>query len=489
MSGEENGAARSRAISPIELLSIAGFSFGIAWMIVVFYWFFRFFPQNVSASSRDFAQLWVFVGMACGFFIIHLLGKNPKFTPFSSEKALAGGVVVLALPVAALFELEGMCCPFPLMCFLSLLTGAAGSFVVVCWLDICSRLRTTMFGRFTGLSFLFGTLAFALTAVAAGESSVLFGSFYALASIGLVLFVNDLADANDERAHLESIVKGWGFAREIDPSLFMLGIAFGMTFAWVFREGDSSVFLGLISIAPGALLISLLSALHVRIEVTMMLRILLCVCVASCVFMPLASERGRLACSLVVIAAWAMFSSLNYSFMIKKSVVMRDAPLFRQAPLRLAIPEMGFALGWVIIYLCTLAFGAGSEPFTWISSFVSVALVAVFMLFFPAQGHHTMDGEPVPASQGSYLGLAEKEAWDLRIRAVVEKYRLTPREEDILRHLARGRNAAYIQEQLVVSPHTVKSHVYNIYKKLDVHSQQQLIDLVDYISLEESGRL
>lgn len=67
----------------------------------------------------------------------------------------------------------------------------------------------------------------------------------------------------------------------------------------------------------------------------------------------------------------------------------------------------------------------------------------------------------------------------------MERHQLTPREEEILRYLARGRNTAYIQEKLVVSPHTVKTHVYNIYKKLDVHSQQQLIDLVDMAALDE----
>ena len=44
--------------------------------------------------------------------------------------------------------------------------------------------------------------------------------------------------------------------------------------------------------------------------------------------------------------------------------------------------------------------------------------------------------------------------------------------------LARGRDRTYIQEQLVISRNTVKSHVKHIYTKLDVHSQQDLIDLI-----------
>ena len=45
--------------------------------------------------------------------------------------------------------------------------------------------------------------------------------------------------------------------------------------------------------------------------------------------------------------------------------------------------------------------------------------------------------------------------------------------------LARGRDRTYIQEQLVVSRNTVKANVKHIYAKLDIHSHQDLIDLVE----------
>lgn len=62
---------------------------------------------------------------------------------------------------------------------------------------------------------------------------------------------------------------------------------------------------------------------------------------------------------------------------------------------------------------------------------------------------------------------------------VVKRYGLTPKEAEIVELLARGRNSQAIQEKLVVSRNTVKTHVKNIYLKLDVHSQQELIDLVE----------
>ena len=63
---------------------------------------------------------------------------------------------------------------------------------------------------------------------------------------------------------------------------------------------------------------------------------------------------------------------------------------------------------------------------------------------------------------------------------LAREYRLTSRETDVLRLLARGRNAAYIQQELALTHSTVKSYVADVYRKLNVHSHQELIDLVEH---------
>ena len=45
--------------------------------------------------------------------------------------------------------------------------------------------------------------------------------------------------------------------------------------------------------------------------------------------------------------------------------------------------------------------------------------------------------------------------------------------------LAKGHNAAYIQDKLCISKSTSKTHISHIYRKLDIHSQQELLSMVE----------
>lgn len=56
---------------------------------------------------------------------------------------------------------------------------------------------------------------------------------------------------------------------------------------------------------------------------------------------------------------------------------------------------------------------------------------------------------------------------------------LSPREQQVLSFIIRGRNARYVAGQLGIAENTAKTHIASIYRKVDVHSQQELLDLLD----------
>ncbi len=65
------------------------------------------------------------------------------------------------------------------------------------------------------------------------------------------------------------------------------------------------------------------------------------------------------------------------------------------------------------------------------------------------------------------------------IAAIVDEYRLTSQEGNVLELLAKGRNARSVSEEMSVSLNTAKSHMRSLYAKLGIHSQQELVKLVD----------
>lgn len=55
--------------------------------------------------------------------------------------------------------------------------------------------------------------------------------------------------------------------------------------------------------------------------------------------------------------------------------------------------------------------------------------------------------------------------------------RLSPREAEIAEALAEGSRVTRIAAALAVSPHTVRNHLRSIFRKLEINSQQELIDV------------
>lgn len=62
--------------------------------------------------------------------------------------------------------------------------------------------------------------------------------------------------------------------------------------------------------------------------------------------------------------------------------------------------------------------------------------------------------------------------------AISERCGLSPREREVMSLLARGRTAGFVGRALGISPETAKTHMRSIYRKVDVHTQQELMDVV-----------
>lgn len=79
-----------------------------------------------------------------------------------------------------------------------------------------------------------------------------------------------------------------------------------------------------------------------------------------------------------------------------------------------------------------------------------------------------------PAEEGP-----KKMRWRIAISQIAAEGKLTPREESVLEMLAKTGDAHYIADTLGISYNTARTHVRNIYAKLDVHSHSELVAMVE----------
>lgn len=86
----------------------------------------------------------------------------------------------------------------------------------------------------------------------------------------------------------------------------------------------------------------------------------------------------------------------------------------------------------------------------------------------------TPPAEDTPAARGRFRQ---------RCEVIANTYLLSRRESEVMYYLARGYKSSHIQQQLYISEGTAKTHIRHIYRKLNIHSQQDLIHLIDGVEL------
>ena len=102
----------------------------------------------------------------------------------------------------------------------------------------------------------------------------------------------------------------------------------------------------------------------------------------------------------------------------------------------------------------------------------------------PSQKPETLQEEAPEVSQNEE-GVPKKAYFKRKCIATANRYLLSRKETEVLFLLAKGHNSAAIQEKLYISAGTANTHMRHIYRKLDVHSQAELIKLVETTELED----
>lgn len=150
--------------------------------------------------------------------------------------------------------------------------------------------------------------------------------------------------------------------------------------------------------------------------------------------------------------------------------------------------DLGCSPGWIVA-LSTFFLAVGQiaamlllDAIAWLSSAsVPTAEIAAIMAFaLPACSLVFLDEKNSSSGWGAIRpGQDDADKRGDIARRLSSEFALTPREVDVALILAKGRNKERAAEELHLARETVKTHTANIYRKLAIHSQQELIDLIE----------
>jgi len=66
----------------------------------------------------------------------------------------------------------------------------------------------------------------------------------------------------------------------------------------------------------------------------------------------------------------------------------------------------------------------------------------------------------------------------IALDTIFSEHKISEREKEIIHLLLKGKSNKEIEDELFISIHTVRNHIYNIYKKLGIKNRVELVNFI-----------
>lgn len=256
--------------------------------------------------------------------------------------------------------------------------------------------------------------------------------------------------------------------------------AYDDPFAFV---GGSAIF-GLIVV--GVVFLVIVAKLRERFNAALTYRLSLPIMVAGFVAIALFFDTHAAMSILLINAGYEFFDILTWVLFVDVSR-RRNENALHIFGLGVAFMFAGMGAGTMAGRACDAMIASGDMQISAVAMLATLCLVVVAFMVLPegvvAQLSQTMrtsrkekDVEEAPAVAVVDAGAGRLEQ---HCASVARDYGLTPRESEVIVLLAYGRTLSIIARDLQIAKGTARTHIENIYRKLDVHKQQELIDQVE----------
>lgn len=266
-------------------------------------------------------------------------------------------------------------------------------------------------------------------------------------------------------------------AAPIRPVLMMAAVEFAAcfcTFPFVSQEISSTAMaFGVICVALVFLAGNSVTFLSDRFDIRMLYQISLPLMAAGLLAFPLLVHRGELvACALTNVG--------RFGFLLLTTIVLNENCRKNKIPsawafgfLRCAIFPAQLVGAWLVDQSSQVA---PQDPFIW--TLHSVALLAVVACSVAYLGNVNFLDSWRLASGGDEGRCEESFSLMARCAILARQHGLTHREEEVCLLVVQGKTVPQAAEELFISKETAKSHLKHAYAKLEIHSREELHELV-----------
>lgn len=246
--------------------------------------------------------------------------------------------------------------------------------------------------------------------------------------------------------------------------------------------GGSGAF-GLVIV--GAIFLGISFLLKDRMNVSFVYRLSLPILIGGLIAIALLFEQRTYFSVLAVCVGYELFDIL--SWVLFGEIARRGG---RNAVpyvfgIGVALTFIGMAAGYVLSSVLNPLVISGDLHIGSIALVAILCLVIIAFMVLPESAIASILAIKIPgkkAETADKAGSPEEEpkvSLEEKCSGVARECGLTPREEEVLVFLARGRTLTIVARDLHIAKNTARTHIEKIYQKTDIHKQQELIDFVE----------
>lgn len=466
----------------MQLAIIVGFSMFYALYLITFFGVFLFFPAGLGFTLQHLGQVVYFAGALVGteLILVHFRKRNASDFAFTPPAVAVLGILGALLPACVIADAAGVPIALPVLYASCAGSGLFASASFMYWDELAKRgyIKRNMLAH--SVVFAIGGCTFVACQMVLHPLAIGVLCLALLASSMLLLaFIDSRAEKGADHP-IEPAYAFFARTRHIDCTTGILTVAFGFAFILLYHYIGAGL-LAVMAFATAAdfALTMALGADRVFPFVGVLRICMALVSVALILFAaPFGAAQICALCAVIVI--WFLYRTINGGSLMELAASRELSLLYTVGRGKLA-SNSGFCIG-LVVGIATLELAPADTAAVYVALALVAAIVLSALLLLPfendtdASGIHTL--APVRATV-TFAGAGD--SLEDKCKRLADRYKLSPREKDVLAYVVKGRNARFAAEKLFITESTAKTHIANIYRKANVHSQQELLDVLDRI--------